>query len=145
MQTVNNLRKLNFTNEVNKVGSAKEFCEKYGENKSTVSLWLNGTRKISDRKARELEELLCKPEGWMDAANSPQSNYLTPQLAAILVADLVKEVSAMGLSIHQLNERVLIEASTAIFDLAAVSSKQIDSVETKRFLNVAFASVEATA
>ena len=141
METVYNLRKVNFTNEVNKLGSAKEFCAVHNYNKSTVSLWLNGSRKISDRKARDIEVLLKKPEGWLDAANSPQDNYLTPQLAAVLVADLVAEVQKMGLSIHQLQERVLIETATSIFDAAACSTDQVSSVETKRFLNVAFATV----
>jgi SOS-response transcriptional repressor LexA len=48
------------------VGSQAEFARRLGKAKAQVHQWLKGPRGIGDKTARYIEQVMCKPTGWLD-------------------------------------------------------------------------------
>jgi hypothetical protein len=68
------IRKCNLSLLVGFCANQYIFGGKVGIDKSTISYLMSGkTGKISDRRARQLESRLAKPNGWMDRDNYSQN------------------------------------------------------------------------
>jgi transcriptional regulator with XRE-family HTH domain len=138
MKTIYNLRKVNFTMLVNLEKNDSQFCAKYGLSKTTVSLYKNGDRNISDKKAREIELMAHKPEGWLDTANKENHNFVTPETVAVIMLDLNKQIQKHGISVHQLDDSVYMELVTMLLNDSALDGA-FDSEKTERALALALA------
>ena len=68
------LRKCNLSLLIGFCATQNIFGEKIGIEKSTIRYLMSGkTGKISDRRARQIESRLAKPNGWMDRDNYSQN------------------------------------------------------------------------
>jgi hypothetical protein len=69
-----NIRKCNLSLLIGFCATQTIFGEKVGIDKSTINYLMSGkTGKISDRRARQIENKLVKPKGWMDRDNYNQN------------------------------------------------------------------------
>lgn len=91
--TINSVRLANLSVLVKQFGSELKLAQKIGhKNGSTLNQLKSGARNFGERLARDIEEKLDLPAGWMDAAEHATT---TPQaIDATLLARVMETVTA---------------------------------------------------
>jgi len=137
------IRKENFTNAVNKAGTATAFSAAYGINKSTISLYMSGERNITNKKARAIEALIGKPEGWLDIEHSLNPASVTPEASAMVMIHIMRELEQLGISIHQMDEQVLIKLIKHCLD-GFTTQEEVSTAKIQGALDLALSAQSAS-